>query len=94
MTFRITQVEGPDGTLLQVDGWLDADGLAALERACAGAAGALTLDLTGLKQADESALGFLRGLQAAGVKLAGLSPYLAMRMAPRRDLGASGRQGP
>jgi len=94
MTFRITQVDGPAGTLLQVDGWLDADGLADLERACAGASGGLTLDLAGLRQADEPAVCFLRGLQAAGVGLAGLSPYLALRIAPRRDLGASGRQGP
>lgn len=82
MTFRITRVDDPRGTTLKVDGWLQADGLAEFERTCGDPSDRLTLDLRGLRQADEASLAVLRRLRAAGATFVGLSSYLTLRLGP------------
>ena len=85
MTFRVTRLYDPQGALLQVDGWLEAEGLADLEREIGGANGRgparLTLDLSGVRQADEAAVALLRRLAAGGAWLINCPPYLALRIA-------------
>lgn len=88
MTFRITRREDAQGTRVKIDGRLEADGLAALVLACRDPAAGLTLDLAGLRQADEAALALLRRLAAVGARLVGCPPYLALRLAmPSRPDG-------
>jgi anti-anti-sigma regulatory factor len=86
MTFRITRLDEPQGTVLKVDGWLDAAGLPDLQREIDRAASAsstgLTLDLAGLRQADEAAVELLRRLAAGGARFINCPPYLALRLAP------------
>lgn len=85
MTFRITRLDDPEQTILKVDGWLQAGGLAdlerELERALDNASAGLTLDLSGLRQADEAAVELLRRLAAGGARLTNCPPYLALRIA-------------
>jgi hypothetical protein len=49
MTFRITRVDEQRRTILKLDGWLQADGLAELERTCGDLSARLTLYLRGLR---------------------------------------------
>lgn len=91
MTFRITRIDDQRRTTLRVDGRLQADGLAEFERTCGDPSARLTLDLRGLRQADEASLALLRRLRAAGVTFEGLSSYLTLRLgpvSPERKLGA------
>lgn len=82
MTFRITRIDDQRRTILKLDGWLQADGLAEFERTCGDPSARLTLDLRGLRQADDASLAVLRRLRAAGVNFEGLSPYLNLRLGP------------
>jgi hypothetical protein len=82
MTFRITRVDDPRRTILEVDGWLQVDGLAEFEQACGDPSAGLTLDLRGLRHADEASLTSLRRLRAAGASFVGLSAYLTLRLGP------------
>ncbi len=81
MTLRITRVDDPRGTVLKVDGMPRAAELDELRRACARPTAGLTLDLTGLRHADEAAISLLRSLGAAGARLINCPPYLALRLA-------------
>lgn len=58
-----------------VDGRVDAEGVAELERVVAELSGPVCLDLAGLRSADEAGLGVLRALLARGVAVIGASPY-------------------
>ncbi|MEA3276080.1 MAG: hypothetical protein U9Q81_12460 [Pseudomonadota bacterium] len=80
MTFRITRTVGENGTLLRVDGRLNRDGLGELERASETAIKPLTIDLAGLRFADDAALAALRRLEKAGARLIGASQYLELRL--------------
>jgi hypothetical protein len=82
MTFRITRVDDPRRRILEVDGWLQVDGLAEFEQACGDPSAGLTLDLRGLRHADEASLTSLRRLRAAGASFVGLSAYLTLRLGP------------
>lgn len=84
MTFRITRLDNPQGPVIRIDGWLRREGLAELEReiqrASAQSSARLTLDLAGLRWADEGAVALLRSLVADGTRLVDCAPYLAMRL--------------
>ncbi|MGE5155262.1 MAG: hypothetical protein ACM3ST_14775, partial [Bdellovibrio bacteriovorus] len=86
MTFRITRLDDPQRTVIKVDGWLQAKGLPDLERELdrirGDASAGMTLDLSGLRQADEAAVELLRGLAAGGAQFINCPPYLALRLAP------------
>ena len=95
MTFRITRRDDPQVTVLKIDGWLEAEGLPALERELGRDGGPprpLALDLAGLRQADEAAVILLRRLMASGARLVDCAPYLALRLAP--TTGPDGRDVP
>jgi len=61
-----------------VDGGLNAEVVAELERVVAELSGPVCLDLTGLRSADEAGLGVLRALRARGVAVTGASPYFRL----------------
>lgn len=74
----ITQTT-PDELEVRIEGDLDADSLPPLLTALANAphAGRRTLNLAGVRAADEAARRELRTLRARGVRLTGASMYLA-----------------
>ena len=72
---------------MRVEGWLDADGAAELEGVVAGLVGRVSLQLSGLKSADQPGLSSLRGLRGRGVPLTGLSPYLRLLLGRRPRAG-------
>ena len=61
-----------------VDGRVDAEMVAELERVIAQASGPVCLDLAGLRSVDEAGLRALRGLCAHGVAVSGASPYFRL----------------
>jgi hypothetical protein len=61
-----------------VDGRVDAEVVAELERVVAELSGPVCLDLAGLRSVDEAGLGSLRALQAHGVAVTGASPYFRL----------------
>jgi hypothetical protein len=75
---RITTQQDSRGEVVIVDGHLDADGVAEVERVVAGLVGAVRLELAGLKSVDEAGLGALRALHARGVAVTGASPYFRL----------------
>lgn len=94
MSVRITEHRTRDKSraVVRVEGWLDADGAAELEGVLRGLAGRVSLNLSGLKWADEAGLAALRGLWGRGVSLTGLSPYLRLRLGrPPRRGGATNK---
>lgn len=65
---------------MQIDGRLDGDGVTELERVVASLPGALRLELPDLRSADEAGLAVLRALRDRGIRLAGVSEYLRLRL--------------
>jgi hypothetical protein len=84
MDFCITRLEEAGGTRLSIDGEMGRQGLGELRRVLAASRGPITLDLGGLRVADEDALAALRALEAEGVRLTGASQYLELRLRSRR----------
>jgi hypothetical protein len=85
MTFRITRLESSEGDLIKVDGWLQSDELAELERVCGEPRSGLTLDLRELRHADEASLGLLRRLTAGGARIINCSPYFSLLLGVQED---------
>ena len=67
-----------------LDGRLDADGVAELERVVAELSRPLRLQLTGLRSMDEAGLEALRVLRAGGIALTGASPYFRLLLGPAK----------
>jgi len=92
--------------VVRVDGRLDTDVVAELERVVAELSGPVCLDLAGLRSADEAGHGALRALLARGVVVIGASRFLRLllelddprtaREPPSRARGRkrNGEQGP
>lgn len=86
-----------------VDGRLDGEAVAELERVVAELSGPVVLDLTNLRSADEAGLGGLRALLARAVAVTGASPYFRLLLAqedagnarepPSRPAGRKRRSG-
>jgi anti-anti-sigma regulatory factor len=85
MTILITRLDHAEQHVLRVDGRLSAEDTDLLVQICETVAGRLVLDLTDLQFAGRRGVGTLRELQAHGVTLIGLSPYLDLLL---------GRPGP
>ena len=64
--------------VIQVDGRLDGDGVAELEKVCRDAKQPVTLDLTHLQSADNAGVELLRTLAEEGAVLHGASPYIRL----------------
>ena len=80
VTLRITRANGDEGSVLRIDGRLEAECLGELERACEGARPPLTLNLEGVLWIDDRAAETLRGLMARGAAMENASPYVALRL--------------
>lgn len=85
MSLRITRIEGDQGTLLRVDGRLEAESLNELEQACEEAQSPLTLNLEGLRWIDDQGAETLRQLIAGGTVVTGASPFVALRLNEKEE---------
>ena len=85
LTFRITKVETEEGTLLRVDGRLDAESVSEFEHSCKNAQLPLTLDFGGLRWIDDEATGFLRQLLSNGAVVTNVSPFVALKLKIERE---------
>jgi hypothetical protein len=78
VTLRIGRRLDGGREVVMVDGRLDADVIAELKRVVAELSRPLSLDLAGLRSADEVGVGVLRALVAEGVGVTGASPYFRL----------------
>ena len=85
LTFRITKVETEEGTLLRVEGRLDAESLGEFKHSCKEAQLRLTLDFAGLRWIDDEATEFLRQMLSDGAVVTNASPFIALRLKNERE---------
>ncbi len=85
MLLRISEERRGDATRVRVEGHLQGDGVAELERTCRNVTGPVTLDLTALLTADEVGLSLLRSLRDAGAVVTGTSPFLRLLLNGSRN---------
>ena len=78
VTLRISTRQDVGREVVIVDGRLDADVVAELERVVSDLSAPVCLDLAGLKSLDEAGLGALRALLARGAVVIGASPYFRL----------------
>jgi hypothetical protein len=64
--------------VLRLEGWLEGEAVAELERVVSGGSEPLRLDLSELRSADAAGLVALRALRAAGASLVRASPYIRL----------------
>jgi anti-anti-sigma regulatory factor len=89
MAILITRVDHADRHVLKVDGRLSAEDTDLLLQMCAAMPPRLVLDLTDLRFADRRGVGALRELQARGVIMVGLSPYLDLLLSRPAPAGGA-----
>ena len=89
MTVRITTESG--ATLVHVAGDLMGEDVAELERACASIEGSLVIDVAGLRRVDARGIEAIRALEERGARLVNVSPFLELRLRPRRAQGGENR---
>ena len=77
----ITVTDEPAGARIQVDGWLEGDSVAALERVLAATPAPACLIARDLRGADGAGLSVLRRLAEQGTPLEKLSPYMQLLLA-------------
>lgn len=65
-------------TVFRLEGWLEGEAVAELERVALESAGPIRLDLSGLRSADTEGLHALRALRTTGATLVGASPYIRL----------------
>lgn len=78
MVVRITKTKLAEGTVLQVDGLLQAADVDALSQEWRSAHGSVTLELSHLQSADARGVEAIHELVSHGARLHGLSPYLEL----------------
>jgi hypothetical protein len=78
--------------VVQLAGWLAPESERTLRDALASKEGPIRLDISGLRFAEQSALGTLRLLEGNGAKIEGASPYIErlLRSAAPQEFGVSG----
>ena len=64
--------------VIRLEGWLEGESVAELERVIDGGSGPLRLDLTELRSADPAGLDALRVLRATGASIVGAPPYIRL----------------
>ncbi len=87
---RITKIAAEDGTVLRLAGRLSADTVAELERLCREVGRPLCLDLSDLRNADDSGLAAIRELVARGAELANVPPFTALLLEGEEPEGSGG----
>jgi len=76
MTCRISSKGGESGTVIHIEGRLDAATVPDLLATCRAIGSPLCLDLSGLMSADADGAEALRRLAKAGGRLTDMSPYI------------------
>jgi ABC-type transporter Mla MlaB component len=88
VTLRIVCDQESGISVIRLEGWLEGDVVAELERVVSEYAGPLRLDLTQLRAADSAGLTVLRALRGQGAGALGLAVY---PLAPgNRDMRGGG----
>ena len=64
--------------VMRLEGWLEGEDIAELERVINEGSGPLRLDLSELRSADTAGLVVLRALRTAGALIIGASPYIRL----------------
>jgi len=67
---------------MRLEGWLEGEAVAELERVVNGGSGPLRLDLSELRSADTAGLAALRAQRASGAAIVGASPYIRLLLGP------------
>ncbi|SRR6266436_2667566 len=78
VTLYIACDSDPGTRVIRLEGWLEGDTVAELERVINGGSGPLRLDLTELRSADTEGVDALRALRAAGASIVGAPPYIRL----------------
>ena len=78
MTLYIASESDAGVRVVRLEGWLEGEAVAELERVVSGGSGPLCLDLSELRSADTEGLDGLRALRAAGATIVGASPYIRL----------------
>jgi hypothetical protein len=90
----ITVTNEPAGTRIKVDGWLEGDGVAALERVLAATPAPARLLARDLRGADGAGLSVLRRLTEQGMPLEELSPYMQLLLTKPTTSGSFDARSP
>jgi hypothetical protein len=90
LTARIDVTEETGSASVRVAGRLDESSAHVLLELCHDRMGALLIGLEDLVSADRAAIETLQDLRAAGARLVGASPYMAMLLNGRPDALAAG----
>jgi len=78
MSLYISSTSDSGISMLRIEGWLEGETVAELERVVNGSSGPLRLDLSELRSADTAGLAALRAMRAAGAAIVGASPYIKL----------------
>jgi ABC-type transporter Mla MlaB component len=78
VTLYIACESDPGGRALRLEGWLEGEAVAELEKVVSEGSGPLRLDLSELRSADRAGIAALRAIRAAGAALVGASPYIKL----------------
>ena len=78
MTIYISSSSDSGTRIVRIEGWLEGEAVAELERVIDAGSGALRLDLSELRSADKVGLAALRAHRAAGASIVSASPYIKL----------------
>lgn len=78
MTLRIGCHSDSEARVVRLEGSLEADVVAELERVVSEGSGPIRLELFQLRSVDEAGLAALRSLRAMGATIVGASPYIRL----------------
>ena len=90
VVLRIMKIATEDGTVLQLAGRLEADGVRALEQLCREVGWPLRLDLSDLKHVDDSGLASIREFVARGAELVNVPPFTNLLLESEEPRGPAG----
>jgi hypothetical protein len=85
LTARIDVAHGAEGACLRVAGRLEGSAAQELLEVCRRQRGVLFIDLEELLSLDHTSVETLQELRAAGARIVGASPYIAMLLNGRPD---------
>jgi hypothetical protein len=88
MTLRIFEGNDRQGELVALHGWLSEAEVAEVERVVAAHGLGLRIDLKNLAGTDADGLRALGRLRAAGARLVGASPFIALLLERAKGAGA------
>jgi len=88
VTFRLVQQLAADEAVIELHGWLRADGVAELDKLVAQAGFPLRIDLEHLAGANADGLRALLRHEECGARLIGTSPYIELLLS--RTAGSTG----